>query len=142
MNRKEVLQKADACVNGSRQQDYGTPENNFKTIAELWNAYVNSAYPPKNGESGLCLKAKDVPAMMVLLKTARVASGHGKADNWIDIAGYAACGCEIESESGTISREEPDPAASSVSMFDGVQVNPNEKRRCRAYQLKEEGGCS
>ena len=138
MNRKEVLQKADSCVNGSRQQDYGTPENNFTAIAELWNAYVNSAYPPKNGESGLCLKAKDVPAMMILLKTARVASGHGKADNWIDIAGYAACGCEIESS--ILTREGSD-SLSGASMFDGVEVKPNEKRRFRAVQ-KEEGGCS
>ena len=39
---------------------------------------------------------KDVAAMLGLLKIARVATGHGKADNWIDLAGYAACGGELE----------------------------------------------
>lgn len=27
---------------------------------------------------------------------ARIATGHGKADNWVDLAGYAACGGELE----------------------------------------------
>lgn len=38
-----------------------------------------------------------VNAEMALLKLARVAEGHGKTDNWVDLAGYAACGAEIES---------------------------------------------
>nr|DAU67432.1 MAG TPA: hypothetical protein [Caudoviricetes sp.] len=33
-----------------------------------------------------------------LLKIARIASGHAKSDNWVDLAGYAACGGEIEAE--------------------------------------------
>lgn len=27
--RKEILVSANNCVNGNREQDYGTPENNF-----------------------------------------------------------------------------------------------------------------
>ena len=34
--------------------------------------------------------------MLILLKVARIKSGKKKNDNWIDIAGYAACGGEIE----------------------------------------------
>lgn len=34
--------------------------------------------------------------MLGLLKIARIATGHGKADNWVDLAGYAACGGELE----------------------------------------------
>ena len=34
--------------------------------------------------------------MMALLKIARIAGGNAKADNWIDLAGYAACGGELE----------------------------------------------
>ena len=34
---------------------------------------------------------------IALLKIARIASGHAKMDNWIDLAGYAACGGELES---------------------------------------------
>lgn len=42
------------------------------------------------------IDSKDVAAMLGLLKIARIATGHGKADNWIDLAGYAACGGELE----------------------------------------------
>ena len=42
------------------------------------------------------IDAKDVAMMMVLLKIARIAAGGGKADSWIDLAGYAACGAECE----------------------------------------------
>ncbi len=38
---------------------------------------------------------------MALLKIARIATGHGKADNWVDLAGYAACGGELESNMKT-----------------------------------------
>ena len=42
------------------------------------------------------LKPKDVAAMLAMLKIARIASGNAKEDNWVDLAGYAACGGEIE----------------------------------------------
>lgn len=86
MTRSEILDRAETCVNGDRQNDYGTPERNFETIADLWNAYI--------GEERF--SPKDVAAMLILLKIARIASGKKKDDNWIDIAGYAACGGEIE----------------------------------------------
>ena len=85
MKRTDVLSTAVRCVCGDREQDYGSPENSFETIAALWSAYLRRA-----------IDSKDVAAMMILLKTARVATGHGKADNWVDIAGYAACGGELE----------------------------------------------
>ena len=87
MTRPEILDTAKKCVCGDREQDYGTPEKNFGTIAALWTAY-----------KGIELTAVDVAAMLSLVKLGRIASGHGKADNWIDLAGYAACGGEIESE--------------------------------------------
>lgn len=34
--------------------------------------------------------------MMALLKVARIANGKPKADNLVDLIGYAACGAEIE----------------------------------------------
>lgn len=34
--------------------------------------------------------------MLAMLKIARIASGNAKEDNWVDLAGYAACGGEIE----------------------------------------------
>lgn len=87
MTRAETLEAAAKCVCGDREQDYGSPENNFRNIAEFWSTYT-----------GYEFDAKDVAAMLALLKIARIASGHAKEDNWIDLAGYAACGCEIETE--------------------------------------------
>ena len=92
MTRSEVLSKADSYVNGDREQDYGSPESNFQTIADLWAAYLQGC-----GVAIDFLEPHDVAAMLALLKIARIASGHAKADNWVDLAGYAACGGEIQS---------------------------------------------
>lgn len=87
MKREEILENARKCVCGDREQDYGSPENNFRTIANLWSAYTGRHY-----------SSVDVAAMLALLKIARIASGNAKTDNWVDLAGYAACGGELEGE--------------------------------------------
>ena len=92
MTREEVLQAAAKCVNGDRQEDHGSPENNFGMVAVFWNAYLQSYMCPNS----IGIDSKDVAAMLGLLKIARIATGHGKADNWVDLAGYAACGGELE----------------------------------------------
>ena len=92
MTRPEILAAAEKCVCGDREQDYGTPEQNFGTIANLWVDYLKGC-----GVEIDFLEPHDVAAMLALLKIARIASGNAKADNWIDLAGYAACGGEIES---------------------------------------------
>lgn len=86
MKREEVLEAAKTCVCGHREQDYGEPERNFECIADLWSAYLCTRIEPK-----------DVAAMMALLKIARISSGHGTEDCWVDLAGYAACGAEVSS---------------------------------------------
>ena len=83
--RTRTLQRALDAVTGSREQDYGKPEENFAVIARLWSAYTGYEFKPD-----------DVAIMQILVKVARVASGNAKADNWIDIAGYAACGAQIQ----------------------------------------------
>jgi hypothetical protein len=84
MTREECLGRAKECVCGQREQDYGTPENNFQRIAALWGAYTGHTYTPI-----------DVAMMMSLLKVARIKSGTGTEDSFVDLAGYAACGAEI-----------------------------------------------
>ena len=93
MTRETVLTKALNCVNGDREQDYGTPETNFQRIASMWTIYLGL-------DDYTAIKPKDVAAMLSLLKIARIASGNAKEDNWIDLAGYAACGGELESLDG------------------------------------------
>ena len=88
MTRPEILDKAKECVCGQREQDYGSPENNFKLIADLWNAYMQTdVFSPV-----------DVAMMLGLLKVARIKSGTGTTDSFVDLAGYAACGGEIATE--------------------------------------------
>lgn len=94
MTRDEVLNAAKQCVCHDRNEQYGSPEDNFKTIAYLWTDYLNAGNALRG--VGICLRAKDVAVMMILLKVARIATGSGSQDNWIDLAGYAACGGEIE----------------------------------------------
>jgi len=89
MNREECLNNAMECVTKDRQNTYGSPEDNFKRIANLWNAYLDI---PNCHQIG----ADDVAAMLALLKIARIASGNSHSDNWVDLAGYAACGCELQ----------------------------------------------
>ena len=93
MTRQDILQKAHICVCGEREQDYGTPENNFARIARLWRAYSGHEYTPV-----------DVAMMMALLKIARIKTGTGTADSFVDLAGYAACAGEI----ATSGEAEPD----------------------------------
>lgn len=87
MTRPEILDAAKKIVTGDRERAYSAPENSFATVANLWNAYMGGHY----------FKTKDVAAMLALLKIARIASGNFHMDNWVDLAGYAACGGEVES---------------------------------------------
>lgn len=83
MTRRECLETAEHMVNGDREHDYGTPEDNFKTIAGLWSAYLDKE-----------ISSIDVAMMMALMKIARIKAGT-KPDSFVDLAGYAACGAEI-----------------------------------------------
>lgn len=42
MKREEILDAAKRCVCGDREQDYGSPERNFQTIAYLWETYLDA----------------------------------------------------------------------------------------------------
>lgn len=87
ITRDEILDKAKSIINGERQGTYGTAEDSFAVISQLWTAYL-----------GKDLSSADVANMMILMKVARNASGVYKDDNWIDICGYAALGGEIQAK--------------------------------------------
>lgn len=91
MTRKEILDAALKCVNGDRDRQYGNPEDSFRCIAEFWNNYIRC----RTGYD-VHLEPSDTAAMLALLKIARIAGGQVKDDNWIDLAGYAACGGEVQ----------------------------------------------
>lgn len=84
MKRAEILEAARVCVCGERQQDYGTPENNFETIGLLWGVYLRASHPELAKVMAINhINAKDVATMMGLLKVARIATGY-KEDNFVD----------------------------------------------------------
>ena len=87
MVRKDVLDAAAQCVTTDREAAYGAPEDNFKRIAKLWSAY-----------SDIDFTAHDVGIYLALVKIGRISSGQVKADNYVDLAGYAACAGEIATE--------------------------------------------
>lgn len=99
MTRAEILKAAERCVCTDRNQQYGEPEDNFRIIAALWNVYLFG----RGAKSQL--NPADVGAMMALFKLGRIATGGDKADNFIDLAGYAACAGEISTESGRASKD-------------------------------------
>lgn len=84
MTRKECLDAAVDIVCKNRENTYGNPEDNFSVIAKLWSLYIERE-----------ITSSDVAVMMILLKIARIKGGNFKGDNYIDIAGYAACAAEI-----------------------------------------------
>ena len=80
-----ILDEAKRIVGGSRQAEYGKPEDCFKTIAELWSTWLERT-----------VSAQDVAIMLILFKVARareplLREGTVKRDTLVDIAGYAAC---------------------------------------------------
>jgi hypothetical protein len=85
MNRADILATASEYVTIDRANTHGDAEDNFRRIADLWNAYLGVDD----------ITSIDVAVMLALLKVARIRSNPTHADNWIDIAGYAACGGEI-----------------------------------------------
>ena len=84
MTRTQILMEACKIVNGDRDKQYDTPENNFALIADLWSAYL-----------GQRVTARDVALMMALLKVARAKTGHYTEDSYIDGCGYMALAGEM-----------------------------------------------
>lgn len=84
MNRAEILDAAIQCVTRDRAATHGDAENTFGRIAAIWSA-----------RTGVTITPAQVCIMLVDLKTCRAWGNPAHADNWVDMAGYAACGGEI-----------------------------------------------
>ena len=80
-----VLEEAQTIVYGDREKTYGHPAKNLKTIAAMWTAYMNNM-----DDGNFNVTAKDVAAMMMLVKVARFANDPSHRDNLVDVCGYTA----------------------------------------------------
>jgi hypothetical protein len=94
MNRQEALDAGGQCVLSDRNKSYGNPEDNFKNTADIWNVHLRGRGLLAPGKE---LDTRDVAALMVGLKLARLVTSPEKLDTWIDIIGYGACGAECAS---------------------------------------------
>ena len=83
--RAQFLQEVEKLVCADRNVTHGDAEDNFRVIAQLWNVYIHNS----KGEE---LNNKDVAIMMCLFKVSRLMSNVDNLENWLDLAGYAACG--------------------------------------------------
>jgi hypothetical protein len=88
----DTLRIAAEAVCGERNQSYGSPADDFRTQGEMFSSYLSRT----NGAK-VVVTASDIAALMILVKVARQAH-RPKPDNWIDAAGYAACGAQCDSE--------------------------------------------
>lgn len=86
--RASVLVEARQLITGDRNKTYGSPTENFSNTAAIWNALLRHKLKP--GEE---ITATEVATLMVGLKLARTVA-QPKRDNFVDMAGYAACGAE------------------------------------------------
>ena len=113
MTRAETLDRAKQCVCGQRENEYGSPEDNFRSIAALWSVYKNTDFT-----------ATDVAMMMALLKIARIKTGTATEDSFVDLAGYAACGAEI-ALSATVNIEKETVNDSPEAITFSWEINTN-----------------
>lgn len=54
MTRSETLDKAKACVCGQRENEYGSPEDNFTAIAGFWSVYKGVEFSRRSLHDILC----------------------------------------------------------------------------------------
>lgn len=122
--RENILEEALRVTGGDRRRDYGSAKVNHERIALLWAAWDvisrgtedqiaealatvhGQMLPTAEGTDGRdpglfkdLDSARDVAMKMILLKIAREANTP-KRDNKVDIAGYARCLSQIDSEEG------------------------------------------
>lgn len=86
LTKSDALDIAKQLICGQRETDYGNANDSFKEIAAYWSVYL-----------GITISSEDVALMMSLMKIARISTGKGTADSFIDAIGYIALGAEIHS---------------------------------------------
>lgn len=94
--REDVLFEAAELIVGDRNKTYGSPTENFQDTADVWNVILRPKL--KDGEK---ITPGEVASLMIALKLVRQIA-QPKRDNWVDIAGYAGCGHEVDVETGRI----------------------------------------
>jgi len=87
--RKAAVDMVAQCVCKDRNATYGSVEDNFRNIADLWSWWLRKRGILTEPDAGLTVL--DVAQMMGMVKIARKLTSPEHLDNWIDDAGYSLC---------------------------------------------------
>ena len=82
--RTQILDEACDLINGDRQEQYGPPSENFKCIADIWNAGEDQNVEPWQA----ALKLAE-------MKIARLKGPKQSWDSFRDAIGYLALSTEL-----------------------------------------------
>lgn len=82
--RVKTLDAALAAAAKDHTATHGAAGDTFGHIAAIWSARLGQTVTPAQ-----------VSIMLIDLKTARAWGNPSHADNWVDIASFAACGAEL-----------------------------------------------
>lgn len=77
--KERVLEEATSLIEGKRQQEYGTPFDNYSRVAALWSLLI-----------GKTITAQQAALMMAALKMDRAFSNPEHRDSYVDLCGYTA----------------------------------------------------
>lgn len=84
---KTVLEEALEHVNGARQSNYGSPQENHSCTADLFETWRKRRLSSNHGDPTE-FDALDVCVFNIMQKLSRLANDPTHRDNLVDIAGY------------------------------------------------------
>jgi hypothetical protein len=93
MKAQDFTARPAAIVCGDRDRQHGSKRANHERIAMMWTAWLSCRRDPVAP-----LAARDVAAMMALLKLSRMESGAFNEDDAVDGVGYLSILGELDWE--------------------------------------------
>lgn len=108
--RVQILEEAASLITGQRQEDYGTPEENFQRMADYANIHF-----AKNLQNNTPFTPRQMAEYMILLKMARTINSPTR-DSYVDIGGYAGIAGQLAKS------ETPKTKGQHVSSTDPANV--------------------
>ena len=86
MNEENILALAQALTSGDRQEAYGSPIDNYSTLAGVWSHLIAAnALARDEGH----ITAEFAQVLMLAVKLVRLAKDPTHFDSLVDTAGYA-----------------------------------------------------
>lgn len=114
--RVDILNEAAELIVGQRQQDYGTPQDNFERMAKLITIIIE-----ENLRTNTPISARQAADIMIVTKVARTVNSPTR-DSYVDIAGYAGIAGELSASP----KEEKDKPLFVPQEMDETKYDDNE----------------